>query len=106
MPWNNGPLTIYHGCDDVYANSILIPNPPWAHGVNLAVGRQSTDFGQVFYTTTNLHQAKNWANGRAKRLRHLVPRRIATVLSFTIDRDQLANRNILCFVTEGLGVRS
>jgi hypothetical protein len=102
MTWTNGPLTLYHGCDDKSARGIIDPTNPAKHRINLKLCKRRTDFGQGFYTTTNLHQAKNWANLRVKRLKASTPSPpIATVLSFTVDRNNLAGVNMLCFVTEG-----
>lgn len=96
MSWSNSPLTVYHGCDDQSAQNII------SSGVNLTFCKPLTDFGQGFYTTTNLNQAKSWANMRIKR----IPLRrsgitISTVLKFDIDRDLLAQREILFFIIEG-----
>ena len=72
--------------------------PPYQHGIHLSLCRPLADFGQGFYTTTNLHQAKNWARLRCLRL----PTGRATVLAFDVDRNLLARPDILCFVTESL----
>jgi hypothetical protein len=64
MGWSNGPLVLYHGCDDTSAQSIMTPASPNRHGIHLAYSRPLADFGRGFYTTTYLHQAKNWANVR------------------------------------------
>jgi hypothetical protein len=101
VPWNNGPIKLYHGTDD--NSAILIQQ----HGVDLSHCKTLTDFGQGFYLTTNLVQAKNWANTRC-RLMNLknvmasinVPHPIATVISCDFIRDQLASLEVLVFVTE------
>lgn len=36
------------------------------HNPNIERGRQSTDFGKGFYTTTNIEQAKRWALKKLK----------------------------------------
>ena len=95
MPWNNGPLTVYHGCDDSSASSIA------QLGIQLRHCKPRTDFGVGFYTTTNLHQAKNWANDRVTTLNTSGGRNVATVLSFAIDRGLLGVCLSLSFVTEG-----
>ena len=94
MSWNNGPLTVYHGCDDQSAKAIV------SNGINLALCKPLTDFGQGFYTTTNLQQAKSWANQRCNRIPIRKGIRIATVLQFDIDRDALAQKEMLFFVIE------
>jgi hypothetical protein len=103
MPWQNGPLVLYHGCDDVSAQAISLPSPPYNHSINLTYCSPLTDFGQGFYTTTNLHQAKNWANLRCQRLRSAIPPNnvSAVVLEFNVDRNVLARLDTLSFVTEG-----
>lgn len=95
MAWTNGVLTLYHGTDDGSATQIR-------HGIQLHLGRPLADFGQGFYTTTSLHQARNWANMRCRRLRRRPgsSRPTATVLQFDVDRDQLAGLEMLTFVIE------
>lgn len=100
MPWTNGPLVLYHGCDDISAASIMTPQPPNQHGIQLAYCQALTDFGRGFYTTTNLHQAINWANMRCRLLQRALPLRLATVLRVEVDRNLLARLQMLCFVTE------
>jgi hypothetical protein len=95
VPWNNGPLALYHGCDDASATSI------GSNGIGLGFCKTLTDFGQGFYTTTNLIQAKNWANVRCRLLAvGKSSRPIATVIRFDVDRDKLVTLDMLCFVTE------
>ena len=100
MPWTNGPLVLYHGCDHISADSIMTPVLPNQHGIHLTQSRALTDFGRGFYTTTSLHQAKNWANSRCRRQIHTASSWLATVLSFRVDRNRLAALQTLCFVTE------
>lgn len=100
MPWNNGPLTVYHGCDDRSAQNII------SSGINLTICKPLTDFGQGFYTTTYLDQAKSWANTRCNRISlRRAGTATSTVLKFDIDRDLLAQQEILFFIIEG-GVNS
>jgi hypothetical protein len=102
MPrWIDPPLRVYHGTDTTAlpspASSPLVGTPvPFA--VNISRCRPFTDFGQGFYVTTNLHQARQWAN--AKVVRTLSPRTSprALVLEFLTDRDWLASLEALCFV--------
>ena len=95
MAWTNGPLVLYHGCDDLSASAIV------TRGVSLTPCKPFTDFGLGFYTTTNFVQAKNWANTRCRSLlaRSKVPQ-IATVIWFEVERDSLASLDFLTFVTE------
>ncbi len=96
MAWNNQDLILYHGCDNESVDAII------QNGIQLNRCKPHADFGRGFYTTTSLHQAKNWANVRCRRLRRArSPYPVfATVLRFDVKRDELAERAILCFVTE------
>jgi hypothetical protein len=50
--------------------------------------RSGTEFGPGFYTTTSLHQARQWANQRVRRVNApRQPPEIAVVLRFQIDRE-------------------
>ncbi|HZU36124.1 MAG TPA: DUF3990 domain-containing protein, partial [Gemmataceae bacterium] len=53
--WMNQSIALFHGTLDTHANAIL------SKGVNTALGRRHTDFGQGFYTTTVEQQARSWA---------------------------------------------
>jgi hypothetical protein len=99
MPrWKNQPLVVYHGTD-----TGSLPPGSWPIGstvpfpVNLARCRPLTDFGQGFYTTTNQHQAEQWANTRVLRLPPGVGIK-AVVLAFAVDRDDLARLDALAFL--------
>jgi hypothetical protein len=113
MPWNNDrdealALIVYHGCDGNSANSIA------GGSVDLAHCKTFTDFGKGFYTTTNLRQAKNWANARCRMLAAAAKRAakragapppppptfVASIVRFEIDRAQLSKLEDLCFVWE------
>ncbi len=94
MAWNNGPLVLYHGCDDVSAANIN------KNGVQLTKCKRLADFGHGFYTTTNLGQAKNWANRNCQLLLRSGKAAVATVIRFDVDRDKLANLDFLGFVSE------
>jgi Protein of unknown function (DUF3990) len=96
MPWNNNDLTVYHGTDDDAERNIR------RNGIDLTYCRALADFGRGFYTTTNHHQAQNWADLRYRRRRNTLPGIRPVVLTFTIDRNRLAKLNTLFFVTEGL----
>ena len=96
MPWTNGRLILYHGTDDGSANTIM------ASGVSLGACRSLTDFGKGFYLSADLHQAKNWANSRYRRLR---PRAVsAAVVQFQVDRNDLALLANLSFHSESANV--
>ncbi len=102
MAWQNGPVALYHGTDDLSAAIIASPSFPMNHSVNLGRSNALTDFGRGFYVTTSLHQARNWANNRYRRaLATPSPANHAVVLRFDVARDVLATLNVLCFVTEG-----
>ncbi|WP_416064042.1 DUF3990 domain-containing protein [Rhizobium sp. ZK1] len=99
MPrWNNKDLIVYHGTDSISANATTlavgsaIPFLP-----NLALCVPNTDFGQGFYVTTHLHQAKQWANVKVLRARPNA-NLFAVVIGFTISRDWLASLDNLAFV--------
>jgi hypothetical protein len=96
MPWQDGALVLYHGTDHESANRIATGPIDWKYGDPL------TDFGLGFYTTTSLHQARNWANTRCRRLRaSKSPKQVyAVVLRFEVDRADLDGHTILCFVLE------
>jgi len=100
--WRNR-LVAYHGTDDGW-----IYRPPGttvrhSRGAtapfipNIALCSAFTDFGQGFYVTTRLHQAKQWANMKVRRSgfgTYLT----AIVLRFEFDRDWLAQLDALAFV--------
>jgi len=65
-------------------------------GINFAACRKFTDFGQGFYTTTNLIQAQDWANRRVRRSTSLT----ATVLEYEVQREKLAALDCLAFTNE------
>jgi hypothetical protein len=95
-------LTAFHGTDSgsLAAYGPLVLYAPLAgFAINITLCRPNTDFGRGFYLTTNDHQARQWANTRVRRLRS--PRGAslqAVVLSFSIDRDLLADADVLAFV--------
>ncbi len=104
VAWTNGRITLYHGTDDIAAAAISKPGNPMNHGISLARCRPNTDFGLGFYTTTRLSQAKSWANLRYKRgsqKKNGPYPTCAVVLSFKVDRDDLAYMHSMSFVREG-----
>lgn len=99
MPWTNSPLVLFHGTTDSAVSNIMAPVAPNRHGINLGLCRPLADFGQGFYFTTYLHQAKNWANNRCLgSLPGSNP--IATVLSFDVDRNLLGQLQTLVFLRD------
>ena len=94
MAWNNGDLVVYHGTD-------MASLPNLQAGIRLSHCKPMTDFGQGFYTTTNLHQARQWANLRARRIRPRQPTPVALVVEYRIARPALAALRHLAFITEG-----
>ena len=110
MPsWSNGNLTVYHGTN----TQGLAAHGPFKVGGSLAgfvadlkYCSPATDFGRGFYTTTWLHQAREWANARLRRLKPSKSLRSSPVqprglvLQFDLDRDWLASQETLVFVRE------
>jgi Protein of unknown function (DUF3990) len=97
MPWTiNDRLTLYHGTDLLSAQAMAAGSP-----VQLQQCRRLTDFGRGFYTTTNLHQAKNWANSRALRLFRQGQRQPAAVLEFRLQWTALDPLTRVSYVVEG-----
>ena len=93
--WANPPLVVYHGTDVATANVMSMGLRP-----SLAFCLPLTDFGQGFYTTTRLHQAKQWPNTKVLRLRQANPAAGAAVIAYTLDRTLLARLASLTFVRE------
>ena len=59
-----------------------------------------SDFSRGFYTTTNPHQAAQWANNGVRSLLGKGIRTSALVISFAVDRDALSKLNQLAFVRD------
>ena len=99
MPQWKQTVTVYHGTDDISLGVPGITAGSSLRGfvVNLGQSRPLTDFGQGFYTTSDLHQAREWANARVQRV--LRPRQFhrAIVIAFDLDRDWLASLESLVF---------
>jgi hypothetical protein len=95
MSWADGSLILYHGCDNGSADDI-------ARQIKWNCGDPLTDFGLGFYTTTSLHQAKNWANNRctSKIMNDPSKAVFATVLRFELPRDKMDGLSMLSFVLE------
>lgn len=108
MPsWSNGKLTVYHGTN----TQTLADYGPFEIGRRLAgfvadleYCHPFSGFSKGFYTTTSLHQAREWANTRIRRLNRpkgsratpLQPRSL--VFRFDLDRSWLASQETLVFV--------
>lgn len=58
------------------------------HNPNIERGRQSTDFGKGFYTTTNIEQAKSWA---LKKLKTAKDENKAIINIYEVDDNLLNN---------------
>lgn len=100
MTWNNRPLVLYHGTDEISAHSI-IPGPTQQHTIQLKYGYKKNDFGSGFYTTTNLLQAKHWANKKVllSNIKYPNQHNKAIVLKFAVDRWNLgSSHSTLVFV--------
>ncbi len=87
LNWVNQELVLYHGTIDTHTNSVL-------SGVDVTRGRQDTDFGRGFYTTTWLIQAQGWALDTSWRNPGTAP----VVIWFRVSRDALADLQSLWFV--------
>jgi hypothetical protein len=106
LAWQNDDLTLFHGCSD---RSLYPQNPQGIrlnalpHGIDITIGAKRPDFGQGFYATTWLTQAKNWANLRVKKLRAQRQNAVAIVLRLAVKRNDLAELEDLVFITEQCG---
>ena len=104
MPvWVNGNLKVYHGTDTQALTAYGELKPGVTIGrfaVDLSICRAATDFGRCFYTTTSLHQAKEWANARIRRVAISAGSglNVGLVLQFDLNRDWLATLETLVFV--------
>jgi len=85
--WTNQPICLYHGTIRRFAESIV------RDGVDVARGGLRRDFGQGFYVTTLLSQAREWAIeiGRDRDEPH-------AVVQLTLDRIALGSLRTLAFV--------
>jgi hypothetical protein len=103
MPWNNGPLTLYHGTVGPHARNIQ------ANGIRLASCTLKTDFGRGFYTTRIRDHAAIHAQHRYSELLDDFVHATATfqtgfdpeapaVIEFRVRRDALGTLDTLAFV--------
>lgn len=103
MTWANDDMVLYHGCSDqsLYPTSptgIVVTGGP--HKISPQAGAARPDFGPGFYTTSWLHQAKNWANLRASKLRKRHPNVKAVVLAMRVKRNRFAELESLVFASD------
>jgi hypothetical protein len=70
------------------------------HNISHTAGALRPDFGPGFYTTTWLHQARNWANLRVLKVRARYPGAKAVVLSMRLARNRFANLQSLVFPSD------
>ena len=94
--WSDNVLTLYHGCDENSADSIVAPTDGTPNGISLSHCSSATDFGRGFYTTTFLHQAQQWANLKLASL----PRTRAAVVRFTVARPLIGGLANMAFVRD------
>lgn len=103
MPWNNGPLTLYHGTVGPHAQNIL------STGIRLACCTLDTDFGKGFYTTrirdhAAIHAQHRYAEllddfARATQIHQVgFDPEYAAVIEFRVGRDSLGRLDTLAFV--------
>lgn len=88
MAWTNGPIELYHGTNTRHAVSVRA-------GIDPSKGSALTDFGRGFYCTTNLQQAKYWANAVCSGTTN-----VAEVVVLNCNLDTLAGSEILAFVLD------
>jgi uncharacterized protein DUF3990 len=96
-------MVLYHGCSDqslfpVSQKGIVVGGGP--HNISHTAGGLRPDFGPGFYTTTWLHQAKNWANLRVLKMSARYPNARAVVLSMRLARNRFANLQSLVFPSD------
>lgn len=100
LMWQNDALTVYHGTDLVSANAILHQTPEGNHRISLSRCSPITDFGLGFFTTTNLAQAKQWAN---QRIRNSLSKdeSVESVIQFVVERSRISALTHMAFVRAG-----
>lgn len=99
MAWNaSGTRVLYHGTSSGHLTRLLSGG---SARVSTLLGAHYTDFGQGFYLTTFLHQAKNWANLKCQPWHRPSSSKIAAVVAFRVNWSQLASLKHIAFVTQG-----
>jgi hypothetical protein len=90
-PWTNQEIVLYHGTIRRWSRSI-------SAAIGVAVGRTSVDFGQGFYTTTVLTQARSWAWEMSRKGGMKGSASNPIVFQFTVSREELAGLDSVWFV--------
>lgn len=85
--WRNQDLVLFHATTLEAAENIR------DRGVRFITRSQTSEFGQGFYATTNIEQARDFARKKEKNAGQ--PR---SIVSFSIDRERLARLDTLAFV--------
>jgi hypothetical protein len=85
--WNDQEIVLYHGTLAVHVASIM-------QQVDPAVCKFLRDFGRGFYTTTNRQKAEGWARNLVLQSGGGVP----AVISFMVEREEIAQLDCLFFV--------
>ena len=91
LTWKNEDLCLYHGTDEESALNII------RYGVDLSRCSPLRDFGQGFYTTTHLEQAKSWGVVKATKVRKRGRKSLGCVLELQVSRDWLGELDTLVF---------
>jgi hypothetical protein len=91
MAWANNPIIVYHGTDNLSADSISIS------GLNPSLFKADTDFGAGFYVTPVLHQAQQWANEKVRKTPGV---QNAEVLGYALSRSMIESLSHLTFITD------
>jgi hypothetical protein len=98
MPWQNGPLKLYHGTTQAFATEVM-------KGIDLSRSFSDRDFGPGFYTTRRLGQAKKFARDKYNtwKYRHSLGRTPIdpigpSVVELSMDLDALGGSDTLAFV--------
>ena len=81
------PDIVYHGTITTHKNSLL-------NGIDLKAGKNKTDFGKGFYTTTNLAEAQSLALKRAEMYESQ-----AMIVTYSLNKDIVKSLNWLCLDT-------
>jgi hypothetical protein len=89
LPYPRKTLTLYHGTIPAHAEAMLTDQT-----IKFEACARRSDFGQGFYTTSVLEQARDWADKRTKREVGGGP---GTVLKVDVEVDQLAALRLRAF---------
>jgi Protein of unknown function (DUF3990) len=91
VPWINHEIVLYHGTIQYWSTAI-------SSAINVTAGRTSVDFGQGFYTTTVLTQARSWAWEMSRKSKIKGPAANPIVFQFTVSREELAKLDSIWYV--------